>query len=91
MIHLSFYIVSFRRHSHQCLLRFVYTPLTHTAADFLKGVTYKETNDPLLKKIYDKESNADGDEEDADVVKNWKSVDPRQELFAAIKGRRSND
>ncbi len=74
------------------MLLFVYILLTRTAADFLRGVTYKETDDPLLKKIYDKESTAaDGDEEDATVGKNWKSVDPRQELFAAIKGRRSND
>ena len=76
-----------------CLFHFFgNSSYSHTAVDFLKGVTYKETDDPLLKKIYDKESNAAGDkEDDNDVGKNWKSVDPRQELFAAIKGRRSND
>ena len=69
----------------------VYTLLPPRAAsDFLKGVTYKETDDPLLRKIYDKECDTGGDEEDANVVKNWKEVDPRQELFAAIKGRRTD-
>ncbi|KAL9184842.1 hypothetical protein ACHAXT_002619 [Thalassiosira profunda] len=58
--------------------------------DFLKGVTYEETSDPLLKKIYDKEDQSprrDGGE-DAEVAKIMKPVDPRQELFAAIRRRK---
>lgn len=54
--------------------------------DFLKGVTYKRTSDPLLKKIYDTEDNAVGD---THADKNWKAVDPRQELLAAIRTRKS--
>lgn len=55
-------------------------------ADFIKGVTYKETDDPLLKQIYEKEGDA---EEDA-AEKNWKPVDPRKELFAAIRNRKKD-
>jgi hypothetical protein len=55
--------------------------------DFLKGVTYKQTSDPLLKKIYETEDQVvEGDSEEE---KNWKAVDPRQELFAAIRSRKS--
>ena len=49
--------------------------------DFLKGVTYTETADPLLKQIYQKEGASPKAEK-------RKSVDPRQELFAAIQNRR---
>jgi hypothetical protein len=48
--------------------------------DFLRGVTYSATNDPLLQKIYEKEG---VEKDDAP-----RPVDPRQELFAAIKSRR---
>jgi len=51
--------------------------------DFLKGVTYKETDDPLLKKIYEKEDNG----VDTKAVESLKPVDPRRELFAAIQSR----
>jgi hypothetical protein len=54
-------------------------------SDFLKGVTYKQTADPLLKKIYETE----GGVENAEEEKNWKAVDPRQELFHAIRARKS--
>jgi hypothetical protein len=51
-------------------------------ADFLRGVTYRETSDPLLQKIYEKEG-VEGNTPD-----DLKPVDPRQELFAVIKSRR---
>lgn len=51
--------------------------------DFLRGVTYRETSDPLLQKIYQKEGVQDDDTPDE-----LKPVDPRQELFAAIRSRR---
>lgn len=54
-------------------------------SDFLKGVTYKQTSDPLLKKIYETE----GGVENTEAEKNWKAVDPRQELFHAIRARKS--
>ena len=53
------------------------------ATDFLKGVTYQKTDDPLLKKIYEKEDSSPANKEN----KNWKPIDPRQELFAAIRNR----
>ena len=54
--------------------------------DFLKGVTYRKTDDPLLRKIYEKED--DGDEDVSKTVeKNGKQVDPRTDLFAAIRNR----
>ncbi len=53
------------------------------STDFLRGVTYRETSDPLLQKIYEKE----GVEVD-DTADDLKPIDPRQELFAAIKSRR---
>ena len=53
------------------------------SSDFLRGVTYRETNDPLLQKIYQKEGVKDDDTPDE-----LKPVDPRQELFSAIKTRR---
>ncbi len=56
--------------------------------DFLKGVTYKETSDPLLMKIYEKEFGAD--EGDGNEEKKYKPVDPRNELFAAIRSRKTN-
>ncbi|KAL3815366.1 hypothetical protein ACHAXA_000753 [Cyclostephanos tholiformis] len=52
--------------------------------DFLKGVTYKQTSDPLLKKIYETE----GAVESSEAEKNWKAVDPRQELLKAIQSRK---
>ena len=51
--------------------------------DFLKGVTYQKTDDPLLKKIYEKEDDSSPNKEN----KKWKPIDPRQELFAAIRNR----
>ncbi|KAL3785154.1 hypothetical protein ACHAW5_000186 [Stephanodiscus triporus] len=54
--------------------------------DFLKGVTYKQTSDPLLKKIYETESK---EKRDPEAEENWKPVDPRQELFAALRSRKS--
>jgi len=57
--------------------------LRSVAADFIRGVTYSMTNDPLLQKIYEKE----GLEED-ETPNDLRPVDPRQELFAAIKSRR---
>ena len=53
------------------------------AIDFLKGVTYQKTDDPLLKKIYEKEDSSPANKEN----KKWKPIDPRQELFAAIRNR----
>jgi hypothetical protein len=55
----------------------------HFPTDFLRGVTYRETSDPLLQKIYQKEGIQDDDTPDE-----LKPVDPRQELFAAIRSRR---
>ena len=69
----------------------MFSPYT---SDFLQGITYTETDDPLLRKIYDKESTTaeeSGAADDTHVVKNWKAVDPRQELFASIRGRRNID
>jgi len=54
--------------------------------DFLKGVTYRKTDDPLLRKIYEKEDNGDEDVSKT-VEKNGKQVDPRTDLFAAIRNR----
>ena len=56
--------------------------------DFLKGVTYQKTDDPLLRKIYEKE---DDSPKAADIKKNYKPIDPRQELFAAIRNRNTED
>ena len=56
--------------------------------DFLKGVTYQTTDDPLLRKIYEKE---DDSPKAADIKKNYKPIDPRQELFAAIRSRNTED
>jgi hypothetical protein len=53
------------------------------SADFLRGVTYSTTSDPLLQKIYEKEG-----VEKNDTTDDLKPVDPRQELFAVIKSRR---
>ena len=58
-----------------------YYPISYI--DFLRGVTYRETSDPLLQKIYQKEGIQDDDTPDE-----LKPVDPRQELFAAIRSRR---
>ena len=41
----------------------------------------------LLKKIYETEYKVV--EGDPEAEKNWKAVDPRQELFAAIRSRKS--
>lgn len=60
---------------------------THSfsCTDFLKGVTYQKTEDPLLRKIYEKE-------EKSPVQKTIiKSLDPRQELMAAIQSREVPD
>lgn len=54
--------------------------------DFLKGLTYKQTLDPLLMKIYDTEDKLEGVD---GTKKNWKAVDPRQELLEAIRKRKS--
>jgi hypothetical protein len=91
--------------------------------DFLKGFSYKQTSDPLLKKvrivgrliahihssfsdtnvtmssmtadgilcsilkkIYETEHKVE--EGDPEAEKNWKAVDPRQEMFAAIRSRK---
>ena len=56
--------------------------------DFLKGVTYQKTDDPLLRKIYEKE---DDSPKGADIKKIYKPIDPRQELFAAIRNRNTED
>lgn len=55
--------------------------------DFLKGVTYKQTSDPLLMKIYDTEDKLEGFDGTNTAEKNWKAVDPRQELLDAIRKR----
>ena len=55
--------------------------------DFLKGVTYQETDDPLLKKIYQKEDG--GASKGAAVERSWKAADPRNEMFAAIRSRKT--
>ena len=54
----------------------------------VKGVTYQKTDDPLLRKIYEKE---DDSPKAADIKKNYKPIDPRQELFAAIRNRNTED
>ena len=57
--------------------------------DFLKGVTYKQTLDPLLKEIYDNEDKLEGVDGTDSTEKNWKAVDPRQELLESIRKRKS--
>jgi len=59
--------------------------------DFLKGVTYNETDDPLLRKIYEKEgSRRDKDIGDDTATKeNLKPVDTRTDLFASIRNRKT--
>jgi hypothetical protein len=58
--------------------------------DFLKGVTYKQTSDPILMKIYDTEDKLGGvDGTNTVAEKNWKAVDPRQEMLEAIRKRKS--
>ena len=51
--------------------------------DFVKGVVYTETKDPLLRKIYESEGETRQDGETKSEV-----VDPRLELLAAIRKHR---